>query len=105
MVKVHPAFEDDVPQFSGKINEIFVEWVTDVRLWEAEHKDETKPRLGHASAGETPLNSRNRSSRHGLVRETKRTSLWTTSSRRSEIVATKTLLKRGVRRRWTTIYL
>ena len=24
----------------------FVVWVTDVRLWEAEHKDETKPCLG-----------------------------------------------------------
>ena len=37
--------EDDVPQFSGKINEKFVEWVTDVRVCEAEHKDVTKPRL------------------------------------------------------------
>ena len=36
--------EDDVPQFSGKTNEEVVEWVTDVKLWEAEHK-ETKPRL------------------------------------------------------------
>ena len=45
MANEHPKFEDDVPQFSGKIHEKFVEWVTDVRLWEAEHKDETKPRL------------------------------------------------------------
>ena len=45
MANEHLKFEDDVPQFSGKINERFVEWVTDVRLWEAEHKDETKPRL------------------------------------------------------------
>ena len=29
----------------AKINEKSVEWV-DVNLWEAEHKDETKPRLG-----------------------------------------------------------
>ena len=42
----HPKFQDDVPHFSGKINEKFVEWVTDVRLWEAQHKDETKSRLG-----------------------------------------------------------
>ena len=42
----HPKFEDDVRRFSGKINEHFVEWVIDVRLSEAELKDETKPRLG-----------------------------------------------------------
>ena len=28
----HPKFEDDVPQFSGKINEKFAEWDTDVKL-------------------------------------------------------------------------
>ena len=42
----HPQYQDDVPHFSGKINEQFVEWVTDVRLWEAQHKNETKSRLG-----------------------------------------------------------
>ena len=47
----HPKFGDDVSQLSGKINEKFEEWVTDVGLWEAEHK-ETKPRLG------TPLQER-----------------------------------------------
>ena len=41
MAHDHPKFEDDVPQFNGNTNEKFVEWVT-VRLWEAEHKDETK---------------------------------------------------------------
>ena len=46
MANDHPKFEDDVPQFSGKINETFVEWVADVKLWEAEHKDEAKPCLG-----------------------------------------------------------
>ena len=46
MANEHPKFEDYVPQFSGKFNEKFVECVTDVRLWEPEHKDETKPRLG-----------------------------------------------------------
>ena len=30
----------------GKINEKFVECVTDVKLWEAGHKEETTPRLG-----------------------------------------------------------
>ena len=40
----HPQFQDDVQHFSDKINEKFVEWVTDVR--EAQHKDETKSRLG-----------------------------------------------------------
>ena len=46
MTSEHPKFQDDVRQFSGKINEQFVEWVTDLRHWEAEHKDETKPRVG-----------------------------------------------------------
>ena len=46
MEKDHPEYEDDIPQFSGKINEKFVEWVYHVRLWEAEHKDERKPHLG-----------------------------------------------------------
>ena len=46
MANEHPKFEDDVPQFSGKINEKFFEWVTDVKLWEAEHKEDTTPRLG-----------------------------------------------------------
>ena len=44
MANEQAKFEDDVPQFSGKTNEEVVEWVTDVKLWEAEHK-ETKPRL------------------------------------------------------------
>ena len=34
MANEHPESED-VPEFSGKINENFVEWVTDVRLREA----------------------------------------------------------------------
>ena len=42
----HPQFEDDVPQLTGKINEKFVERITDVRLWEAEHKDEATLGLG-----------------------------------------------------------
>ena len=46
MANEHPKFEDDVPLFCGKISETFVEWVTDVRLWEAEDKEETRPRLG-----------------------------------------------------------
>ena len=40
--------------------------------------------LGHASTGEDSLEIRNTLSRRCLVRETWRTSLWTTSSRRSE---------------------
>ena len=43
MAKEHPNFEDDVPRFSGKINDEFVDWDTDVQLWEAEHKDEASP--------------------------------------------------------------
>ena len=46
MANEHPKSEEDVPQFSRKLSEKFADWVTDVRLWEAEHKDETKPRLG-----------------------------------------------------------
>ena len=65
MANDHPRFEDDVPQCSGKINEKFVERVTAVRQWEAEHKDETKP---HASAGEDFLDSRSRSYPDCLVR-------------------------------------
>ena len=41
-----PKLRNDVPQFSCKINEKIVEWVTDVRLREAEPKDETNPRFG-----------------------------------------------------------
>ena len=46
MANEHPKLEDNVPQFSGKISETFVELVTYVKLCEAEHKEETKPRLG-----------------------------------------------------------
>ena len=46
MANGYLKFEDDVPRFSVKINEKLVEWVTDVKQWEAEHKEETKPRLG-----------------------------------------------------------
>ena len=46
MANEHPKFEDYVPQFSRKINDKFVEWLTDVRLWGAEHKDDTRPRFG-----------------------------------------------------------
>ena len=45
MANQHPKCEDDVLRFSGNINDKFVEWVTDVKLWEAEHDggDETSP--------------------------------------------------------------
>ena len=46
MANEHPKFGDDVPQFSGKINEKFIDCVTCARLWMAEHKGETKLRLG-----------------------------------------------------------
>ena len=46
MANGHSKFEDDVPQFRGKLNKKFVEWVTDVRLKKTEQKDETKARLG-----------------------------------------------------------
>ena len=45
----HPKFEDDIPQFSGKIDETVVEWVAGERLWEAQHKDVTKPVLDASS--------------------------------------------------------
>ena len=40
------------------------------------------------------MDSRRKSSRHHLVRETSQTSLWTTSPRRSETMVTETLLER-----------
>ena len=45
MANEHPKIEDDVSQFSGQISQRFVTWVTDVKLREAHHNDETKPRL------------------------------------------------------------
>ena len=45
MANEHPKF-DVVPQFIGKMKEKLFEWITDVRLWEAEHNNETNPRLG-----------------------------------------------------------
>ena len=102
MTREHPKFDDDVPQFSGNFNEKLVDWVTDVRLWEAEHNDETKPRFGpRLYRRRFLLQRQQRSSRHCLVGETWRTSLWTTSSRRSKIMVTETLLKKMARRRWT----
>ena len=38
--------EEHVPQFHGRIDEIFAEWVIDVKLWEAEYKEEDRDRLG-----------------------------------------------------------
>ena len=46
MANEHPQFDGVVPQFRGKINEKFIDWETSVRLWAAEHKGETKLRLG-----------------------------------------------------------
>ena len=70
MTREHPKFDDDVPQFSGNINEKLVDWVTDVRLWEAEHY-ETKPRFGpRLYRRRLLLQRQQRSSRHCLVGET-----------------------------------
>ena len=44
--KEHPRFEDDVPQLNGKTRTKLAESVADVRLWEADTKDEMKQRLG-----------------------------------------------------------
>ena len=38
--------EDHVPQFHGRIDEKFAEWVIDVKLWEAELKEEDRDRQG-----------------------------------------------------------
>ena len=75
----HPKFEDDVAR-SMK----FVEWVTDVRLWESELKDETKPRL------------RPRLYRRGL--------LWTAEADHQDTAwsGRPSKLQRRIRRRWTT---
>ena len=106
MANEHPNFGDDVPQFSGKINDQFVEWVTDVRLWEAEHKDHTEPRLGPHLY------------RRGLLRQPKqiiKTSLGQGDQAHFAVdnntetlrkMATGTQEKRMViRRRWTTTSL
>ena len=38
--------EDHVPQFHGRIDEKFAEWEIDVKLWEAEYKEDDRVRLG-----------------------------------------------------------
>ena len=38
--------EEHVPQFHGRIDEKFAEWVIDVKLWEAEFKEYDRDRLG-----------------------------------------------------------
>ena len=38
--------EEHLPQFHGRIDEKFAEWEIDVKLWEAEYKEEDRDRLG-----------------------------------------------------------
>ena len=38
--------EEHVPQFHGRIDEKFAEWEIDVKLWEAEYKEDDRVRLG-----------------------------------------------------------
>ena len=38
--------DEQVPQFYGRIDEKFAEWEIDVRLWQAEFKEEDRDRLG-----------------------------------------------------------
>ena len=38
--------EEHVPQFHGRIDEKFAEWETDVKLWQAEYKEEDRDRFG-----------------------------------------------------------
>ena len=38
--------EEHVPQFHGRIDEKFAEWEIDVKLWEAEYKEDDRDRLG-----------------------------------------------------------
>ena len=38
--------EEHVPQFHGCIDEKFAEWEIDVKLWEAEYKEDDRDRLG-----------------------------------------------------------
>ena len=37
---------EHVPQFHGRIDEKFAEWKIDVKLWEAEYKEDDRDRLG-----------------------------------------------------------
>ena len=53
MINEHPKFDDDAPQFSGKINDIFVDWVTDVKLRGGKTQGRNETSLErHASSGE-----------------------------------------------------
>ena len=38
--------EEHVPQFHGRIDEKFAEWEIDVKLWQAEYKEDDRVRLG-----------------------------------------------------------
>ena len=38
--------EEHVPQFHGRIDEKFAEWEIDVKLWQAECKEDDRVRLG-----------------------------------------------------------
>ena len=38
--------EDHAPQFHGRIDEKFAEWEIDVKLWEAEYKEDHRVTLG-----------------------------------------------------------
>ena len=72
MASDHPKFEDDVSQFSGKMNEKFVDWVIDVKVLEAEHKDETQPRPESRLYRSGPLDYRSTISGSCLGRKTRK---------------------------------
>ena len=42
--------EEHVPQFHGRIDKTFAEWEIDVKLWEAEYKEDDPREIGTNAA-------------------------------------------------------
>ena len=102
--------DEQVPQFYGRIDEIFAEWETDVRLWKVESKVEDLDRLGprlyrrglHGQPKiivKTKLGTIQQSSEHKMLHS----SQWTTSSNASKTTGMENFLKSLDKRHWITI--
>ena len=49
--------EEHVPQFYGRIDEKLAEWEIDVKLWEAEYKEDDRDRLRRSCIEEACMGS------------------------------------------------